>query len=890
MIVDFLGMGGMGVVYKAFDPVLNRAIALKVLLFGEERSGIEDSFERRRTRALREAQALAQLTHPNVVAIYDVGTHDNRVFMAMELVEGVTLASYLKEPTHTRAEVLEVLVAAGRGLAAAHKLGIIHRDFKPTNVLIGKDGRVRVIDFGLARAGDHGDRDEDGPWVPPSTGAEADADEPPTAPLPRKRPALAANLDGLSPNLLSSEMTQQGLVLGTPMYMAPEQQDGKHLDATADQFSFAVVLFEALYGQRPFAGDSVEEVARNARAHKLERPAQAQVPVWLDRIVDRGLSPDPRARFPSMEGLLAALTDDPEERRRRTREQRTRQLGIAFALALVGGSLFVAWRTHRAAQQVCRGAESKLVGVWDASVKESSRKAFLATDKAFAQRAFDSGAETLDRYAAAWATMHTEACEASSVRHEQSSEILTLRMNCLAHRLGELKTAAKLFSTADAEVVQKASAIADRLSSIAGCGDLEALTAPIAPPKDPATRALVEQLREELSQAKVLGDAARFASALSIAEAAVTRAATTHYRPIEAEAELRRGILLDDLGRYEESLTALRRAFLLALGSRHNEVVVDAAAELISVMSVGLSRPSEALQWSQITEAALASAPENPQAQARWLNSTGVVYLNLGERDKAEDHFKRALALREKATGPGAGRALAGTLLDLGVLADERGQYEQARAYYQRALQLWERELGPDHPNVSSIANNLGVLAWEHGDYAEAEQHYKRALKISIDAFGNEHPDVAMALLNLGLNYFDAGREAEALDHFQRSMAMGEKVYGKTHVLLVWALSGLGRIKARHRQLDEARADFERALAICGTDKCRAEERLALAEAKLGLAQLVFDKKPSDARARTLAHEARELFRGVKSAGAKRRLQETEAWMRDKKLDDKLNN
>ncbi len=889
MVVDLLGMGGMGIVYKAFDPVLNRAIALKVLLLSEERRGGDHTIDQRRTRALREAQALAQLTHPNVVSIYDVGTEGDRLFMAMELIEGATLAMYLKNGAHTRPQVLEVLMAAGRGLAAAHQLGIVHRDFKPANVLIGKDGRVRVIDFGLARAGDHA-IDEPGPVSAPLTTTPSLTDSDRAEPKTRRRLARPSTHDGSSEeeellsssaNLLSSDMTQQGLVLGTPMYMAPEQQDGQPLDATADQFSFGVVLWEALYGVRPFEGESVEEVAQNARDHKLRRMAAAQVPPWLDAIATRALSPSPKARFGSMDELLAALADDPEQRRARVRAQRWRQLGVALASGVVGLSLFVAWRTHRQASQVCSGAEAKLIGVWDAPSKEALRKAFLATGKSFAPHALAGVSATLDRYAAAWTTMHTEACTASSVRHEQSAEILTLRMNCLQHRLGELRATTNVLANADVQVVQKAQEIADRLSSIAGCGDLVALTAPIAPPNDAPTRAKVEQLRDELAKAKVLGDAAKFAAGLSVAEAVVKEARTIGYLPLQAEAQLRQGILLNDLGRYEDAVRSMRQAFLDGLASKHSEVMLHASTELVVAISVGMAKLAEAEAWGEIAQAVMKSAPPNPEAESRWHNSMGVLYLNNGKNEQADQHLHRALALREKLTGPGAARAVGSTLLDLGVLADERGEHEQARQYYERALQLWEKELGGDHPSVASIVNNLGILAWEHGDYKAAEGYYLRASKIEHDAFGAEPPNIGLMLVNLGLLYHDWGREAEALDYYRRALAITEKLNGKQHTLLTWSLQGLGRLAAKRQQLDEARAYFERTLAICGSELCRGEEKHALAEADFGLAKILVRSKGNDQRARTLAEEARGFLRQIKAVGAKQRLAEVDAWLRE---------
>ncbi len=879
LVVDVLGMGGMGVVYKAFDPVLNRAIALKVLLLGEARDeDSQRSVEQGRSRALREAQALAQLTHPNVVTVYDVGTHGEAVFLAMELVDGVTLSSHLKAQPRTPAEILALLSAAGQGLAAAHDQGIIHRDFKPNNVLVGSDGRVRVIDFGLAR-GAGGDVDATRPQASaPSTSASATATPVPSNPL------VTPSVTPSAP-LLASDVTQQGLVLGTPMYMAPEQRRGGSLDATADQFSFSVVLFEALYGQRPFAGETVEEVADNAAQHRVLRPPGARVPAWLDAIVTRGLAPDPKARFTSMHALLAALADDPEQRRARARERSLRRLGVGLALVVVSGSLGLAWRSQRQAASICRGAEGKLAGIWDGTTRQAIARAFAASRKSFAARALASVESTLDRYAQAWAGMYTEACEASSVRHEQSAEIMTLRMSCLQHRLGELRAATQLLQTVDTSVVEKATEISERLSSIAGCGDVEALTAPLPPPRDPATRAKVEALRDALARAKVLEDAAKLADGLAIVDPAAVQAAATGYRAIEAEAQYHRGRLLNGLGRYEDAATAQRSAFLAALASRHAEVQFSAALELLSIHNMGLSKPDEAERWGEVAHAVLAGMPDNRQAEARWLNTMGTLYWTKGELDKADDHIRRALAIREKLTGPGAVRATAASLVDLGVVADERGAYDEARRYYARAIELLESTVGPDHPALATVISNLGILAWEHGDYAAAEAQYLRALKIDTDAFGASHPNAALTILNLGLAYHDAGREAEALDHFQRSLALLEKSMGPSHTMLTWALQGIGRIAARRHDLATARAALERTIALCTGGKCDGEEKYALAEAEFALAQLLAPARTpalaTDKRARALALDAETRLQKVKSVVAKRRHDEVLAWLGD---------
>jgi len=274
----------MGLVYKASDRDLGRRLAIKVL-HGRGRTDV--AFTGRRERLLREAQALAQLSHPNIVSVYDVGTADDRLFVAMEYVEGHSLRDWLAERPRSVREILAVFVQAGRGLAAAHASGIIHRDFKPTNVLVGIDGRVRVVDFGLAR----GLYDE-----------------------------CARGVDGdvTRPGMLTTRLTDANIVLGTMGYISPEQLLERQATPRSDQFSFCVALYEALYGERPYPGSDVLQIASRYREGRIEPLAgRMGVPRRLHRCLLRGLRIDPEDRYPSMTALLRDLDRRPTQGWRR---------------------------------------------------------------------------------------------------------------------------------------------------------------------------------------------------------------------------------------------------------------------------------------------------------------------------------------------------------------------------------------------------------------------------------------------------------------------------------------------------------------------------------------------------------------------------------------------
>jgi len=270
-VVDTVGAGAMGIVYLADDPDLDRRIALKML----RRQDAQAS-----SRLTREAQALARVSHPNVIAVYEVGTFDDQVYMAMEFVRGESLTSWLKED-RSIAAILATFEQAGRGLTVAHAAGLVHRDFKPDNVLVGKDGRVRVVDFGLAR----GDALARALGDPESSRSLAQAE---------KQDAFRT-------------LTRTGAFMGTPAYMAPEQYEGIEADARTDQFGFCVSLYEALYARRPFEGGTLEALAQAVNSGPASPPRRSGVPRRVERAVLRGLAVRPRDRFPTMEALLAEL-------------------------------------------------------------------------------------------------------------------------------------------------------------------------------------------------------------------------------------------------------------------------------------------------------------------------------------------------------------------------------------------------------------------------------------------------------------------------------------------------------------------------------------------------------------------------------------------------------
>ncbi len=367
VVIDRVGVGAMGVVYGAYDPELDRKVALKLLKPGQ------GAKETARARLLREAKAMARLSHPNVVAVHDVGVVDNQVFLAMEFLSGGTIKNWLAEETRPWREILAVFTAAGRGLAAAHAAGLVHRDFKPDNVLLDKEGRPRVVDFGIAR----------------ESGADADGDESSVAERsgegsPAQLDAAARLRESSGSNQPFVTLTKTGALIGTPAYMAPEQFMGQRGDEKSDQFSFCVALYEALYGERPFAGDDVLSISVNVTQEQMRPlPRDRGVPAWIRRVIVRGVKLNPAQRWPSISSLIAALDDDPVAKLRR-------RLVVGGAVAavvaiLVGARQMVVKRRQESDREIARHVREARAASVDARAnaevaRRSRQSAFDAFD------------------------------------------------------------------------------------------------------------------------------------------------------------------------------------------------------------------------------------------------------------------------------------------------------------------------------------------------------------------------------------------------------------------------------------------------------------------------------------------------------------------------------
>jgi tetratricopeptide (TPR) repeat protein len=753
VILGLVGRGAMGEVYAAYDPELDRKIALK-LLSAPGTWAVPGETAAARGRLMREAKAIARLSHANVVVVHDVGMLEQRVFLAMEYVAGETLASWLASGPRSWREVLDRFVAAGRGLAAAHAAGIVHRDFKPQNVMVDGHGKVRVMDFGLARRLDAAQLE---------AADERDGD-PPTAPLVPQ----AADLD--------VTLTRTGALLGTPRYMAPEQLLGAAADARSDQFSFCVALYEALYREHPFSSrnlSALSEALVSGRPAEPSQPARARVPSWLRRTVMRGLAAAPEQRFASMAELLEALARDPARRRRRVGA-----VAGAAVLVTVAGLGFGHLANRERA--LCGSAPARLAGVWElpsrtpggADRRAAIERAFLASGAAHAPEILQRLERALDRYVARWSDVYTEACEATHVRGEQSEELLDRRMSCLRDRLMELHAVTDSFAAADAKVVTGAIDTADALGSLERCSDTRLLKALVQPPRSERARAAVESLRQQALALKALRFTGRDAEALARSRPLLAEARALGYRPLVAEMLVIQAFAAYGTGQRDAAADIFLEAWAEAEQSRDDEVAAEAAVMTFSLVAQERGRHAEALRMQRLAESSLARLGRRDDRLVAWmLQGRALDEDNVGDDEAAVEHLQEAIGLKLRALGPDdpdvglSLTAMASSLIEL-------GRFGEGLRAADRAIALETAAFGPESPPLGDALNNRGECLNPLHRHAEAEAAFRRSLAIFERDLGHDHPNLAYPLTGLGISLVGQGKAREALVPLEQALAL----------------------------------------------------------------------------------------------------------------------
>lgn len=796
VLLHSLGSGGMGVVHAAYDPLLDRKVALK-LLRGESGD------------LLREAQAMARLSHPNVLAVHDVGTLEGQVFLAMEYVDGCTLEAWLGAP-RTSAEILGVFRKAGEGLAAAHAAGLVHRDFKPRNVLVGPGDRVRVTDFGLAARSDVRDESEG----------------------------------------------------GTPAYMAPEQRDGGG-DARADQFSFCKSLGDALKSASvPATRGVLGAIARGLEEHPEKRfPSMdallrafgrdaASTRRRVAAAVVFGAVPLAAVAIMALDGSnpctgaerrLAGVWDA----ERKTAIQRAFQAtDTPFAMA-AWASVQAAldehssrWTdAHREACEATHVYHEQSDEMLDARMGCLSRRLgelravsdlFASADAAIVRNAAQAaqsirGAETC---ADANRLTATDGQEDGPTRTQREA------VEALLARVNARKDAGKFMDArAEAErAVVAARALGRRAleaEALTLLGDLQAQSGD--PKKGEVT------LLEGLWAAEAAGDR------IAAAEATTGLVYVVGY----------------SLGRNEEGWRWARHSEALLENAGGDDRVRGRLLTNMGSLHFARGEYPEARSYAAASLASYEKAfgPAHPRVTAA-LHNLGVAHALLGERREALDRYRQALAANETRGGPMHPK-VASTLSSIANVLVEEGRQGEAIPHLRRALTIMKASYGDEHPDVALVRINLGDALHAAGEHAAALAEYERALEIDEKALGAEHPEVATIHVGMAHAHLALGRHEAAAAHFRRSRAIWEKIPGTRggeHAELGGVLHGLGQLALARGRADEAIAHHRAALRIWEAALGAGHPRLALAW--LGIAESELTKGRFDASLAAAAHAA----------------------------------
>lgn len=737
-VVRRLGAGGMGVVYLAYDPELEREVAIKVLHGGAAEGTLQSERDRGRMRA--EAQMMAKLRHPHVVVVHEVGEHEGGIFVAMEYVRGTTLRSWLAAETRAVPAIIAAFVAAGRGLAAAHDAGLVHRDFKPDNVLVGDDGRVLVTDFGLARTGH---------------------DAVPEAMLP--------TIDD-DPDVVDVVSRNKSGIAGTPAYMAPECLLGRPATVASDQFSFCVALYEALWGTRPF-GDSPTSAAKVVlQGTELPRPPTSlRVASDVRAAVLRGLSRDPAVRFAKMTDLLAVLARD--------RAARLRRWGAALALGGIATTAIV-WQSQREAP--CSDLDAPIRALWNDERRTELAAEFAASGAAYAEGAWTAIAERTDAWTNAWIAEATAACRATEVQRTQSTELLDRRVACLDGRRRQLDALLRVFADPDKAAIERGPQAIERLPRPEGCAEVDVLGRRAPIPTEPDARATYDALVDRVAAAKAAYDTGAYARAKELAEPLVADAVQLGHRPTEAEARLVLGDALDELGDSEGAQRELHATIAAAEAGGADDVSARAWMDLAYTLAWTVGDLDAAERALTLGESEL-EALGDPADMRGTITKIRAAILGLrGRFGEAEPLARQAVDELER--GDAGPARVAAAQLSVGLLLYEGGRYEEALVATREAEADFADALGPVHPNTLSARSNAANILNQLRRTDEALAEHLAVLELREASLGADHPSLGQNLNAIASAYYYTKQFARAIEYQRRAVALAVRTRGADHV------------------------------------------------------------------------------------------------------------
>jgi len=747
LVLEMVGMGGMGMVYAAYDRQLDRKIAIK--LVRAEHGSPE--------QLIKEARSLARLTHPNVVVVHDVGEALGEAYMAMEFVKGCTLRRWQQDERPNPNRVLEVYMEAAKGLAAAHAAGLVHRDVKPDNILLGDDGRVRIMDFGLALAEQ---------TTPIST--------------------IPAETNG-------------GNLEGTWPYMAPERFQGVIADARSDQFAFCISLYEALYGEHPFDFAKLIDLPAAVQQGRFRHPPRGTM---VDRAVRavllRGLSTDPAARFPSMDDLANAL-------RSVTRRKRIRTLTGVGAAAVVMLAGAVAAVAPAPAPPPCADSERLLADIWDTPRRSAIDKAIRDTGLVYAPDTSRTVQEALDQYAERWVGTHTAACKATRVHGEQSEEVLGLRMACLGTRLSGLRALTDGLQQADKRAVEKAVEATQQLGAPELCDEVHVVAEKLPPP-DATTDVQVKALRARLAHVEAQWQLGHETEALAEAKAITKDAEGVRYPAIHAEAGFWLGRLMT--GRTDPAARerTLFQALHAAETSTQDRVSMELWIEIAKHALWATAQYDEATRSIEHAEAYASRLGDETVAVRLLVVRTGIYR----GQEKHNDALRAAQdAVSRCEMVPRCVKAyLHRALVQLAIMRGITGDVENALTTFDRAQALAEPMLGREHPFIASLLNDRATVLIRNERHKEAVPALRRAITIAEQA-GIGEGFVSFLLGGLAEALVKTGDYEDALKALQQSITIKTRLVGPNDASVLQAQSLIGDTLVALKRGDEALAAYQ---------------------------------------------------------------------------------
>ncbi len=880
VVLGELGRGGMSVVYAAYDPELDRRVALKVVR-ADQLSATH------RARLHREAQALARLSHPNVVTVFDVGDLSSDTFVAMELVDGQSLRDWNRQPRTWR-EVVKVVLAAGRGLAAAHAAGIVHRDVKPDNIMLAPNGAVKLVDFGLAR--DLGDRTMDSGEV---------FSEDPVMPPEESSLSMPSQSGSMRLGKPLEAITQHGYIVGTPAYMPPEQRSKKpEADERSDQFSLCATLYEALYKQRPFTTSKKEVIDRrelvtiadkpgtDTRTLAAAPPKDSGVPTWLQKVVARGLAVDPKQRYPSVEALLRELERDPARTMRLVAGASAALVAVAAVATLVTYKMMPA---HTQAPSCGTGAD-RIAKTWNADKRAQLVSAATSRGGAPAASAIGVFATRVEDYADHWQQMFHESCEATQVHHTQSAEAMDLRMACLDRRLAELGALVDVMHDASPAVLRKAGEVVDGLPPLTECADLKALREVVKRPTDPVIAKRLDAIDGDLARLTALYAVGDMNKTLALADTVIDEARAAGYAPQLAESLYWRGRAIADRDGGPDAIAMFDQTFSAALGAGQDQRAADAAAR-IAQEALWAAQLPEFERWARISHALAARSGAAPVT--RFVDQLSCMSNHYYGKVRTRLTCLRDLAARKD------GQPNEWLVTTLGIAATEAGEPAEAIHWLEQGVELARAENGADHPRTLEMRAYLCKGLFELGDYDRAAGECRDALarlqRIAPDDtalvarlqdyladadVALHHPDEARPLYEAAMQTGDDEIKLDAksaLSELAGKKGDATAAVAEHREALAETIKAFAAYNPHHPNILAEHYELGKALLAQGDAKAalaeltRADEDadptesspLALAQTRYARAQALVRAKgaPATDQARALAQSALDLYR-----------------------------